>query len=84
MRTDDGGATWAAVYSRKAKDSNWTSLGLDVTTSYGIHFDPFDRSASSLPIPTLDSFAAKTAARPGPVQRLVCRDWMKHHVLGSL
>ena len=41
MRTMDGGATWAAVYSRKVDNAGWTSLGLDVTTSYGIHFDPF-------------------------------------------
>jgi photosystem II stability/assembly factor-like uncharacterized protein len=42
MRTTDGGATWTAVYSRRVDDSGWTSLGLDVTNSYGIHFDPFD------------------------------------------
>ncbi len=42
MRTTDGGATWAALYSRKVNDAGWTSLGLDVTNSYGIHFDPFD------------------------------------------
>ncbi len=42
MQTTDGGATWKAVYSRKVDDSGWTSLGLDVTNSYGIHFDPFD------------------------------------------
>ena len=42
MRTVDGGATWVAVYSRKVDDAGWTSRGLDVTTSYGIHFDPFD------------------------------------------
>jgi photosystem II stability/assembly factor-like uncharacterized protein len=42
MRTSDGGATWTAVYSRRVNDGGWTSLGLDVTTSYGIHFDPFD------------------------------------------
>jgi len=42
MRTSDGGATWTAVYSRRVDDAGWTSTGLDVTTSYGIHFDPFD------------------------------------------
>jgi len=42
MRTSDGGATWAALYSRKVNDAGWTTLGLDVTNSYGIHFDPFD------------------------------------------
>jgi len=42
MRTNDGGATWVGQYSRKVDDAGWTSRGLDVTTSYGIHFDPFD------------------------------------------
>lgn len=42
MKTADGGATWTALYSRKVNEAGWTSLGLDVTNSYGIHFDPFD------------------------------------------
>ena len=42
MRTDDGGLTWVAQYSRKVDAGEWTSTGLDVTTSYGFHFDPFD------------------------------------------
>jgi len=42
MRTSDGGVTWAAQYSRKVNDSGWTSMGLDVTNSYGILFDPFN------------------------------------------
>lgn len=44
MRSSDGGATWTAAYSRKVSDNRWTSLGLDVTTSYGVHFDPFDQN----------------------------------------
>ena len=42
MRTADGGANWNAVYSRKVNGNGWTSVGLDVTTTYGVHFDPFD------------------------------------------
>jgi photosystem II stability/assembly factor-like uncharacterized protein len=41
MRTLDGGKTWDGVYSRRAGEG-WTSTGLDVTTNYGVHFDPFD------------------------------------------
>jgi photosystem II stability/assembly factor-like uncharacterized protein len=44
MKTTDGGATWTAVYSRRVPGAQWTSTGLDVTTNYGIHFDPFDRN----------------------------------------
>ena len=43
MRTTDGGKTWAAVYAKTAPQG-WTSTGLDVTTCYGVHFDPFDQN----------------------------------------
>jgi len=43
LRTTDGGKTWQAVYSRQAAGGGWTSTGLDVTTTYGVHFDPFDK-----------------------------------------
>ena len=42
MRTTDGGATWEGMYARKVNAAGWTTIGLDVTTTYGIHFDPFD------------------------------------------
>jgi len=41
MRSTDGGRSWEAVYSQGAA-SGYTTTGLDVTTSYGVHFDPFD------------------------------------------
>ncbi len=41
MLSRDGGATWQAVYSQPAPHG-WTTTGLDVTTCYGVHFDPFD------------------------------------------
>ena len=42
LRTLDGGASWQAVYSTRTPDGGWTTNGLDVTTSYGVHFDPFE------------------------------------------
>jgi len=42
FKSADGGATWTAVYSRRMPQGGWTSTGLDVTTNYGIHFDPFE------------------------------------------
>ena len=42
MRTVDGGAHWGGVYSRRVPGGDWTTTGLDVTTNYGIHFDPFN------------------------------------------
>jgi photosystem II stability/assembly factor-like uncharacterized protein len=41
-RTTDGGRTWRQVNSLRVGDDRWTTRGLDVTTSYGVHFDPFD------------------------------------------
>ena len=42
MRTLDGGRTWEAVYSQRQPDHTYTTTGLDVTTDYGVFFDPFD------------------------------------------
>jgi len=42
LRTVDGGKTWESVYSKKLPDGTYASTGLDVTTDYGVHFDPFD------------------------------------------
>jgi len=41
-RTVDGGATWQTVYSNDMGNDAYSSRGLDVTTCYGVHFDPFD------------------------------------------
>lgn len=42
MGTTDGGRSWKALYSEKLPDGSYTTTGLDVTTNYGVHFDPFD------------------------------------------
>lgn len=42
MKTIDGGKTWEEIYSVKQPDGSYISRGLDVTTAYGVHFDPFD------------------------------------------
>jgi photosystem II stability/assembly factor-like uncharacterized protein len=47
METTDGGANWVVSYSESAKEAaqseaSWISTGLDVTTTYGYDFDPFD------------------------------------------
>ena len=42
MRTTDGGRTWEALYSKRLPDHTYVTTGLDVTTNYGVFFDPFD------------------------------------------
>ena len=41
-RTLDGGASWQEMNSKELSDGSWRSRGLDVTTNYGVQFDPFD------------------------------------------
>jgi len=42
MKTMDGGKTWNEIYSKQNPGGTFTSRGMDVTTTYGVHFDPFD------------------------------------------
>ena len=42
-KTVDGGKTWKQVYSQNQPDSSYSNTGLNVTTCYGINFDPFDK-----------------------------------------
>ncbi|MFC1613817.1 hypothetical protein ACFL5K_00800 [Gemmatimonadota bacterium] len=42
MKTVDGGGLWTSLYSRTLENGTIESRGLDVTTTYGVHFDPFN------------------------------------------
>jgi photosystem II stability/assembly factor-like uncharacterized protein len=41
-RTLDGGRTWGQYYSIGHPDLSSTSRGINVTTCFGVHFDPFE------------------------------------------
>ena len=41
LRSVDGGAHWDGVYSQP-HGAGYTTTGLDPTTCYGVHFDPFN------------------------------------------
>ncbi|MCB0647110.1 MAG: hypothetical protein KDC49_10630 [Saprospiraceae bacterium] len=41
MKTEDGGKNWTSLYS-VGKNGSFSTTGLDVTTAYGVHFDPCD------------------------------------------
>jgi photosystem II stability/assembly factor-like uncharacterized protein len=42
FRTLDGGKVWQEVISEDFPDGTANTRGLDVTTTYGVHFDPYD------------------------------------------
>ena len=42
MKTLDGGKTWQQIYSHEQPGGTYSTTGMNVTTTYGVHFDPFD------------------------------------------
>lgn len=48
-RSIDGGKTWQQLYTSKLAGGSWQSTGLDVTTTYSINIDPFDKNHILLP-----------------------------------
>ena len=42
VKTENGGKSWEAVYTRPLPDGSWTTRGIEVTTGYDVVFDPFD------------------------------------------
>jgi hypothetical protein len=63
LRTTDGGATWAGVYSKKVPGGEWTTTGLDVTTNYGYMYDPFDRNRRFIPTTDIGLFRSEDKGR---------------------
>ena len=61
VRTTDGGRIWNQVYSYPTLDGNWTTAGIDVTTCYGVHFDPFDARHMFIGYTDIGLWASDTA-----------------------
>jgi len=58
MRTTDGGRNWYGVYSKKLPDGSYSTTGIDVTTCYGVHFDPFDKNRIFISYTDIGLFAS--------------------------
>ncbi len=58
-RTMDGGRTWAQVNSERRGEDRWTTRGLDVTTTYGIQFDPHDPKRVFIPYTDIGLFRSE-------------------------
>jgi photosystem II stability/assembly factor-like uncharacterized protein len=78
MRTTDGGKTWSGVYSEAVPDGGWTTNGLDVTTCYGVHFDPFDARRIFISYTDIGLFASYNggAGWQSATQNGVPRTWV--------
>jgi len=63
MRTTDGGENWDGVYSRRVPGGEWTTTGLDVTTNYGLHFDPFDKQRRFITYTDIGLFRSEDGGR---------------------
>ena len=63
LRTRDGGKTWEGVYSRRLDDRSNTTTGLDVTTNYGVHFDPFDPKRMFITYTDIGMFRSEDGGR---------------------
>lgn len=61
--SSDGGGHWHAAYSRPMQDGGWASTGLDVTTAYGIHFDPFDARRQFITYTDISLFRSETGGK---------------------
>lgn len=76
MRTSDGGATWVAVYSNRTEENSWKSTGLDVTTNYGYHFDPFDHNRQFISTTDIGLFRSEDGGKSWiSSTKGVPRDW---------
>jgi photosystem II stability/assembly factor-like uncharacterized protein len=62
-RTANGGRTWEPLYSRDEPDGSSATTGLDVTTSYGVHFDPFDKNHVVISYTDIGLFRSRNGGR---------------------
>ena len=63
MRTRDGGLTEDAVYSKRLPDHTYATTGLDVTTNYGVFFDPFDPKRMFIAYTDIGLFGSENRGR---------------------
>lgn len=77
MQTTDGGANWTALYSRRVPGGEWTSTGLDVTTNYGVFWDPFDSKREFIAYTDIGLFRSEDAGKSWQSSTSgVPKDWL--------
>jgi photosystem II stability/assembly factor-like uncharacterized protein len=77
VKTTDGGKNWYGVYAKQTAGGGVASTGLDVTTNYGVHFDPFDRKRMFISYTDIGLFASDDGGKSWEsVTRTVPRPWV--------
>jgi photosystem II stability/assembly factor-like uncharacterized protein len=77
LRSMDAGGTWTASYTMPANEGAVTSSGLDVTTTYGVHVDPFDPKRLFISYTDISLFRSETGGADWvvPVAAGIPRTW---------
>lgn len=77
LRTTDGGKIWKAAYTRKTGEDAYTTNGMDVTTAYGVHFDPFDPKRILISYTDIGAFLSEDGGKgwTSATWRTVPRAW---------
>ena len=63
VKTTDGGKTWHGTYAKQVPGGGVTTTGLDVTTDYGVHFDPFNRKRMFISYTDIGLFGSEDGGR---------------------
>jgi hypothetical protein len=72
LRTRDGGLNWEGVCSKRLEDGSYTSTRFDVTTNYGVHFDPFDPKRMFISYTDIGLFRSENGGAGGSALRQRC------------
>jgi len=76
VRTTDGGRTWVTRAFKTLGNGLVTTRGLDVTTCYGLHFDPFDVKRMFISYTDIGAFKSEDGGKSwGIATTGIPRDW---------
>ncbi|RPJ83835.1 MAG: hypothetical protein EHM18_13040, partial [Acidobacteria bacterium] len=76
VRTTDGGQTWVPRAFKTLGNGLVTTRGLDVTTCYGLHFDPFDLRRMFISYTDIGAFKSEDGGKSwGIATTGIPRDW---------
>jgi photosystem II stability/assembly factor-like uncharacterized protein len=71
----DSGRSWSGTYSARTTANTLATTGINSTTVYGVHVDPFDRSRAILASADIGGFVSEDAALTWTPCEGVPREW---------